>query len=389
MKIGFLSGSLAQIGSGQQIVLPLATQLNQLGHTTVGLEATRWRRHTRSVGGLSIDHEPLIRHPRRSVEAVHRAAHHHQVERLNLDALYAFHNTNALRVLHQWPHPTRLLIMNLIGFGIDRASGGFRDTFPLQSPIFAHPYWDLHIVATQNEYDGYASVYEQLDIDVSKLMLLPHGFDESKYYPQESPPPTASFVLCPVNVYPRKNLELAIAAFAQTNAVEQLVVTGEVWDEAYHVQLMTIAQQLGVAQRVIFLGGVDSAELTKLYRQASAVLFTSHRETFGLGIIEALACGTPALVPDWLVPCREIASHVVGAIPIKRDAAQIAAALDSLTQRQFENSATAESVRNRFSNATVAATLHATLEDLHERKQARHRRLSALNWRTFQEQTIV
>jgi glycosyltransferase involved in cell wall biosynthesis len=51
----------------------------------------------------------------------------------------------------------------------------------------------------------------------------------------------------------------------------------------------------GVVNRVIFTGLVDEAELRKLYAHAAVYLYTSPDEDFGLGILEAMAAGTPVV----------------------------------------------------------------------------------------------
>ena len=42
-----------------------------------------------------------------------------------------------------------------------------------------------------------------------------------------------------------------------------------------------------------FLGSVDDADLPVLYSAATAFLFPSRYEGFGLPVLEAMACGTP------------------------------------------------------------------------------------------------
>jgi alpha-1,3-rhamnosyl/mannosyltransferase len=49
---------------------------------------------------------------------------------------------------------------------------------------------------------------------------------------------------------------------------------------------------------VIDLGYVDDTALVALYRSATAVVVTSQHEGFGLPAVEAMACGTPAVVVD-------------------------------------------------------------------------------------------
>ena len=53
---------------------------------------------------------------------------------------------------------------------------------------------------------------------------------------------------------------------------------------------------LGVADRVVFTGFVSDEELVAFYQATSLFVFPSLYEGFGLPVVEALACGAPALV---------------------------------------------------------------------------------------------
>ena len=57
------------------------------------------------------------------------------------------------------------------------------------------------------------------------------------------------------------------------------------------------ARKEGVGDAVKLLGYVDDADLPALYRGASALLFLSHLEGFGLPVAEAMAAGCPVIVP--------------------------------------------------------------------------------------------
>jgi len=47
---------------------------------------------------------------------------------------------------------------------------------------------------------------------------------------------------------------------------------------------------------VCYTGWVDEADKPALYAGATAFVFPSHYEGFGLPVLEAIACGTPAIV---------------------------------------------------------------------------------------------
>lgn len=58
------------------------------------------------------------------------------------------------------------------------------------------------------------------------------------------------------------------------------------------------AERLGVADRVRFLGYVTDDDLRALYAGATALVYPSLIEGFGLPPLEAMACGTPVIAAD-------------------------------------------------------------------------------------------
>lgn len=79
-----------------------------------------------------------------------------------------------------------------------------------------------------------------------------------------------------------------------------LAISGDVplGGEAYIDELMNLAQKLGVRRNIRFLGFRSLEDLVRLYNVADVYAYPSPMEDFGLGPVEANACGTPAVVWD-------------------------------------------------------------------------------------------
>jgi glycosyltransferase involved in cell wall biosynthesis len=101
-------------------------------------------------------------------------------------------------------------------------------------------------------------------------------------------------------IEPRKNYPGLIAAFAAARRApggpRMLAIAGRkgwLWDATF-----AAVEEHGVADTVRFLDYVPEADLPTLYSTADVVAMPSLYEGFGLPVVEAMACGTPAVCSD-------------------------------------------------------------------------------------------
>jgi glycosyltransferase involved in cell wall biosynthesis len=101
-------------------------------------------------------------------------------------------------------------------------------------------------------------------------------------------------------ISPSKRIDDILVAFATFFGVvgrAQLWLIGQ-GHPRYVRKLETMAQRLGIAGAVSFLGRLSVDERTQRLAEAHMILMTSVREGWGLVVNEANACGTPAVVYD-------------------------------------------------------------------------------------------
>lgn len=96
-------------------------------------------------------------------------------------------------------------------------------------------------------------------------------------------------------IQPRKNLERLLEAFAQVAVKRevQLVLGGKKGWLTKAIERK--ATELGIAEKVQFIGYVAEADLPALLSGALAFVFPSLYEGFGMPVLEAMACGVPVL----------------------------------------------------------------------------------------------
>lgn len=98
---------------------------------------------------------------------------------------------------------------------------------------------------------------------------------------------TAPLIISVNHLHPRKRVKLLIEALPPILAKHpqtKLLIVGKGPEEA---ELRQLAQQLGVAEQVIFAGFVPDEELAAYYAAATLYAHPGHAETFGLSILEA------------------------------------------------------------------------------------------------------
>jgi glycosyltransferase involved in cell wall biosynthesis len=102
------------------------------------------------------------------------------------------------------------------------------------------------------------------------------------------------FLLCVGTMEPRKNMPRLLEALARVPEAPPLVVCGgRGW---YYDTIYATIERLGLRERVHLAGFIAQAELPLWYNAATWFVYPSLYEGFGLPALEALACGTPAIV---------------------------------------------------------------------------------------------
>lgn len=128
---------------------------------------------------------------------------------------------------------------------------------------------------------------------------------------------------------PRKGQRFAIGALPSLpDAI--LLVAGKGPDEA---QLRKLAQELGVAERVRFLGPVPHNELPIVLNAADVFILPSASEGLANAWVEALACGTPVVTTP-IPGATELITDPHWGRLVPRESTAIAAAVAALLAQQ-------------------------------------------------------
>ena len=180
---------------------------------------------------------------------------------------------------------------------------------------------------------GIADDMVALGLPRERITLHRTGLDRSRFRPQDRAAARAKFgfaenavLLATVGaLIPRKGQAYVIDALPHLPEA-QLALAGAGPDEA---MLRAKAAQLGVAERVRFLGPVPHAELPELLSAADVFVLPSSSEGLANAWIEALACGVPVVTTPIPGACELITDPAFGRFAA-RDGREIAEAVTAL-----------------------------------------------------------
>lgn len=131
-------------------------------------------------------------------------------------------------------------------------------------------------------------------------------------------------------LFPRKGIRFLIEAAAQLKPRFpdlKVVVAGDGFERP---ELVALAERLGIARDVTFLGWVANSELPPYYRAAAVSVIPSLEEGFGIPAAEAMGCETPVVASD-AGGLPEVVEHgVTGLIVPRGDSTALAEAIGSL-----------------------------------------------------------
>jgi glycosyltransferase involved in cell wall biosynthesis len=171
---------------------------------------------------------------------------------------------------------------------------------------------------------------------------------------------SAPYLLYNGALEPRKNLVRLVRAYRRVvagGAPHALVLAGAI---GYHPgPLMTELEEAGPG-RVILTGHVPDDELDALFRGASAFVYPSLSEGFGLPVLDAMARGIPCVVSD-----ASSLPEVAGDAAVFVDPASTTGLFDALSRVVSDTELAArlaESGRRRAAGYSWRRTADATLE---------------------------
>ena len=169
---------------------------------------------------------------------------------------------------------------------------------------------DVLVATTPQQREILAADY---DVPREKVAVVPPGFDDTRFFPVSTATSNAlkreaglegPLILALGRVADNKGYDLLLRAMptvvSRVPAARLLLAIGSTDPTPGEIrqveELRRLAAELGVADRVLFRDYIEDEKLADTYRVADVFALSSRYEPFGMTAVEAMACGTPAVV---------------------------------------------------------------------------------------------
>jgi glycosyltransferase involved in cell wall biosynthesis len=167
-----------------------------------------------------------------------------------------------------------------------------------------------------------------IGVDPDRIQIIPNGVNTRHFVPPADGD-RDRVILYVGTLIERKGLKHlvgAMPAMLQSFPDHRLVLVGE-GPEAPH--LKQLADELGIAERVRFVGFLPPDQVRGWMQRARVLILPSLEEGMGVVLLEALACGTP-VVGSRVDGIQEVITSDVGRLVPPADSAALAEAITSV-----------------------------------------------------------
>ena len=159
------------------------------------------------------------------------------------------------------------------------------------------------------------------------------------------------------------NLLKAMAYLERKQRIKLVVIGGDEHSQAEMQRLENLSQSLKIHESVVFLGLVKQEILPFFYSAADLCVVPSYYESFGLVVLESLACGTP-VVATKVGGAESIIRHgATGYVVIDNNPYRLAEKIALLLSTSNGNTAFVDSVRASVTKYNWSNITEAIIEE--------------------------
>ncbi|MFV8370233.1 glycosyltransferase family 4 protein [Flavobacterium sp. LB2R40] len=135
-------------------------------------------------------------------------------------------------------------------------------------------------------------------VDMKKVLVLPKGIDLAKFEDKNNANPEKISAIVTRSLLPEYRHDIILKAFAILNQKEIDFVLTIIGDGSQLCKLKSLAEKLGIEEKVIFTGRIPNTALPKLLQQCNIYISMPITEGVSASLFEAMATNCYPIVSD-------------------------------------------------------------------------------------------
>lgn len=216
------------------------------------------------------------------------------------------------------------------------------------------------IIAVSNALKNDILKYCSRPVDV-----IPNVFDMDRFHPETNSQTGGQFnigILGGMGNY-RKGLDILIKALPLLNDIGLSVHIGG--DGSLLETFKNLARELDVESQCIFYGEIKPEGIMDFYSRLDAYVLPSRDETFGVVVVEAMACGLPVIASRCGGP-EEIITPETGLLIDRENPAQLAEAIRYVYKniKAYDKNAVRKYVLNKYSPGAFEKSITTLYQEI-------------------------
>ena len=162
-----------------------------------------------------------------------------------------------------------------------------------------------HRIITVSDFEK-ENIIAKLNIPRKRMAMIYNGYNDwfrpiedlqgiyRKYIPEDG------YFFFLGNTDPKKNTERTLIAYSkylEQSAIKRRLLMADL-DQNYLNDIITRNSIENIRNKIVMPGYIVNSDLPYIYHNAFAFLYTSLRESFGIPLLESMACGTPVITSN-------------------------------------------------------------------------------------------
>ncbi len=200
----------------------------------------------------------------------------------------------------------------------------------------------------------------RLGVSSDKITVIPNGVDTRKFFLMDRTlarrslniPPEKKIVLSVGSLIPRKGYHVLIEGIPEVLEKRPDVFFHIIGEGSFRKELAAQIRRLELEDRIVLAGEIQNEELVKWYNAADVFCLASSREGWANVLMEAMACGCPAVATN-VYGAPEIVTKPEVGLLVERTPRALARALLLALSTEWDRSAIRDHVASRDWNVVA------------------------------------